>query len=139
MIPMRKNKDRLFTSAVVFLSLLIIASGAMLVKNMQSKIYTYEYDAWSLDNSISDRNYGRLLAQTCQNQAAQAKSDEMMEQCYAVAAYYEAAMKQKAYEAAGNQEKADEYAEIMEEKRGQMGIYEGEADRIDQMLADAVK
>lgn len=106
---------------------------------MQESVYTFEYDAWSLDDSISSRDYARLLSQTYDNEAYQAESDEMMEQCYAVAAYYEAAMKQKAYEAAGDREKADQYAEIMEEKRSQMGIYEDEADRIDQLFADAVK
>lgn len=139
MIPTRNRKSRLFTGAVVFLCLLIIILGFLFVRNVQESVYTFEYDAWSLDGSISSRDYARLLSQTYDNEAYQVESDEMMEQCYAVAAYYEAALKQKAYEAAKDQEKADQYAEIMEEKRTQMGIYEDEADRIDQLLADAVK
>lgn len=104
---------------------LILAGLCVAVVVTAAKVFYEIYDfktvnardeAYLIDN-LKYGKYDNLLRDVYRNEAKCVETTETMEECYAVAHYYEAAVYYKAYLTAGETEKAEEKKAVMEEQK----------------------
>lgn len=113
---------RLVTTIIIvvlaFLTLLFTGMGiAEMIDGMRS--YTVSED--SMIYALQDGRFGDLVSDYHRNMASEAKSTETMEECYAIARYYEAAIDYKLAIQNNNPESLENSQKIMKESAAQMG------------------
>ena len=113
---------RLITTLIIvilaFFTLLFTGMGIVeMIDGMRS--YTVSED--SMIYALQDGRYGDLVSDYHRNMAANAKSTETLEECYAIARYYEAAIDHKLAVQENDQELLETSEKIMKECAAQMG------------------
>ena len=113
---------RLITTLIIvilaFFTLLFTGMGIVeLIDSMRP--YTTSED--SMIYALQDGRYGELVSDYHRNMAANARSTETMEECYAIARYYEAAIDHKLAVQENDQELLETSEKIMKESAAQMG------------------
>ena len=113
---------RLVTAIIIvilaFFTILFTGIGIVeMIDGMRS--YTVSED--SMIYALQDGRYGELVSDYHRNMAANAKSTETMEECYAIARYYEAAIDYKLAAQENDQELLKISEKIMKESAAQMG------------------
>ena len=83
---------------------------------------------------IQQQEYEKCLNYYYANEALGVKPDEDLQECYAVAQYYEAAYQYRVYVDQGKDTQADKAHERMEEAASGMGELAPVRDRIDRIL-----
>lgn len=83
---------------------------------------------------IQQQEYEKCLNYYYANEALGVKPDEDLQECYAVAQYYEAAYQYRVYVEQGKNTQADEARKRMEDAASRMGELAPVRDRIDRIL-----
>ena len=105
---------------VVLAFFTVLFTGTGLVEMMDGmRSYTVSED--SMIYALQDGRYGDLVSDYHRNMAAEAKSTETMEECYAIARYYEAAIDYKLAVQENDSELSENSEKIMKESAAQMG------------------
>ncbi|MBQ9991121.1 MAG: hypothetical protein IJP31_09320 [Lachnospiraceae bacterium] len=123
-------KNLFFNLIIVAMCVLLLISGGFFFLSLHDYMSAYHIEGTSLLYAIQDEDYGRLVELAKRSQAAENEPTKIQEECYAVAAYFEAASYYKAYLLAGENEKAEKKAGIMEEQMEQMGEFSYLAEEI---------
>lgn len=129
-----KIKNIILNIIIAFLCLVFVISSGILVSEVVGYHRNYYPDENSFLYAVQEQDYVRMVDMMHRNLAADVKSNETFEECYAVARYYEAATYFKAYKEAGNDKAAQEKAKIMEEQVLLMGDLTYAAAEIDAKL-----
>ena len=113
---------RLVTTIIIvvlaFFTVLFTGTGLVeMIDGMRS--YTVSED--SMIYALQDGRYGDLVSDYHRNMAAEAKSTETMEECYAIARYYEAAIDYQLAVQENDSELLENSEKIMKESAAQMG------------------
>lgn len=120
--PKNKIKNLIANIVLVVLSIALVVNVAIAIGivNDMNRIYVVdEDDFWYY---ISEGRYTEMVTNTWQNRAYEVDTEgTTLEQCYAVAEYFEAASLYKVAEELGNEEDKAKYKAIMEDKLTHMG------------------
>ena len=113
---------RLVTTIIIvvlaFFTVLFTGTGLVeMIDGMRS--YTVSED--SMIYALQDGRFGDLVSDYHRNMAAEAKSTETMEECYAIARYYEAAIDYQLAVQENDSELLENSEKIMKESAAQMG------------------
>lgn len=96
------------------------------------RVYTVSED--SMLYALEDGRYGDLVADYHRNMVSDADATETMEECYAIARYYEAAIDYKLAVQENNSELLEKSASAMETSAKEMGELSYAKDEIDSLL-----
>lgn len=128
--PKRLCRDALLNVLMVVLCVVLLIQIVFFVVNLADYQKVYTADEASLISMVSDRQYDTLLENVYRNEAYGAQKTGDMEQLYAVAYYYEAAMLYHAHRSAGNDALAGQSYDTMQEYENLMGEYAFARDEI---------
>ena len=112
----RGIKELIANGVMIVLSIALVINICVAISVIGDMNYSWARKEDNFWYSINDGNYAPLLADAWTNRFSDVKETEGLEQCYAVAEYFEAASLYKAADYTGNAEKKEKYAKIMEEK-----------------------
>ena len=112
----RGIKELIANGVMIVLSIALVINVCVAISVIGDMNYSWARKEDNFWYSIDDGNYAPLLADAWTNRFSDVKETKGLEQCYAVAEYFEAASLYKAAEYTGNAEKKEKYAKIMEEK-----------------------
>lgn len=116
----RLRRDILLNAVIVILCLVLLIQAAAFIVNVLDYQQVYTADEASLIGMVSYGDYDTLVENVHRNVAYGAPVTGNMEQLYAVAYYYEAAMRYLAHRNAGNVEQAEQSYEKMQAYEEQM-------------------
>ena len=109
---MSKTFRLVTTIIIVVLAFFTVLFTGMGLVEMIDGMRSYTVSEDSMIYALQDGRYGDLVSDYHRNLAAEAKSTETMEECYAIARYYEAAIDYKL----AVQEKDTELQQTLKEK-----------------------
>lgn len=112
----RGIKDLIANVIMIVLSIGLVINLCLAIGVIGDMNYSWAKDEDSFWYSINDGNYAQLIGNTWTNRFSDIRETDGLEQCYAVAEYFEAASLYKAADYTGDMEKKEKYAKIMEEK-----------------------
>lgn len=118
---MKKKKSSVFTILTIVFSIIFVWTTAFCINTVLQGVKKYIYSESSFLYSIEGEDYARLVDITYQNQMNGADPTDTIEECYAAAKYFEHASYYKAYRENGDEKKAAELWNKMEEQKGLMG------------------
>lgn len=122
LVPQKRGiKEMIANGVLVVLSIGLVINICIAVGVISDMNYSWARDEERFWYSINDGNYAPLIADTWTNRFSDIKETDGLEQCYAVAEYFEAASLYKAADYTGDAEKKEKYAKIMEEKLAYFG------------------
>lgn len=117
LVPQKRGIRELIANGILIaLSMALVVNIIIALNVIGDMNYSYARDEENFWYSINDGNYAPLIADVWTNRFSDIKETDGLEQCYAVAEYFEAASLYKAADYTGNAEKKEKYAKIMEEK-----------------------
>lgn len=118
---MSKTFRLVTTIIIVILAFFTVLFTGMGIVEMIDGMRSYTVSEDSMIYALQDGRYGELVSDYHRNMAANAKSTETMEECYAIARYYEAAIDYKLAVQENNSELLENLEKIMKETAAQMG------------------
>lgn len=129
-----KIKEHIFTIIIGVLCVVLVITtlvvGSEFIEDMENHTYTENDFLYC----IRSEDYYRMTEYMYINEINGAKVTEGMEECYAVAGYFEAASMYKAYAAVGKNAEAEEKEQVMEAQKEKMGELSYVAENIDDYL-----
>lgn len=129
-----KIKNMLSNIVIVALCLVFVVFVFYTVSEFIGYYDSYHPDESDFLYSVQQQEYASMVQMMYRNEAADIKTNNTYEECYAVARYYEAATYYKAYQHVGNNKAAAEKLEIMKEQALQMGELSFAAEDINKKL-----
>ena len=118
---MSKTFRLVTTIIIVILAFFTILFTGMGITEMIDSMQSYTVSEDSMIYALQDGRYGELVSDYHRNMAANAKSTETMEECYAIAKYYEAAIDYKLAVQENDSKLLENSEKIMKETAAQMG------------------
>lgn len=118
---MSKTFRLVTTIIIVVLAFFTVLFTGMGLVEMIDGMRSYTVSEDSMIYALQDGRYGDLVSDYHRNMAAEAKSTETMEECYAIARYYEAAIDYKLAVQENDSELSENSEKIMKESAAQMG------------------
>lgn len=118
---MKTIKEHIFNIIIGILCVVLVITTFVTVGNFLDHMRILTYDEEDFLYCIQSENYCEMVGYMHSNEVNGVKATKDMEECYAVARYYEAASMYKAYKAVGKNAKAEEQEEIMKEQLAMMG------------------
>ena len=118
---MSKTFRLITTIIIVILAFFTILFTGMGITEMIDGMRSYTVSEDSMIYALQDGRYGDLVSDYHRNMAANAKSTETMEECYAIARYYEAAIDYQLAVQENDSELLENSEKIMKESAAQMG------------------
>ena len=118
---MSKTFRLVTTIIIVILAFFTILFTGMGIVEMLDGMRSYTVSEDSMIYALQDGRYGELVSDYHRNMAANAKSTETMEECYAIARYYEAAIDYKLAVQENDSELLENSEKMMKESAAQMG------------------
>ena len=118
---MSKTFRLVTTIIIVILTFFTILFTGMGIVEMIDGMRSYTVSEDSMIYALQDGRYGELVSDYHRNMAANAKSTETMEECYAIARYYEAAIDYKLAVQENDSELLENSEKMMKESAAQMG------------------
>ena len=118
---MSKTFRLVTTIIIVILAFFTVLFTGMGLVEMIDGMRSYTVSEDSMIYALQDGRYGDLVSDYHRNMAAEAKSTETMEECYAIARYYEAAIDYKLAVQENDSELSENSEKIMKESAAQMG------------------
>ena len=133
---MKKKRISISGILIIILSILFVFLLAMGIARLKEEFQGYtSYDEQSFSGDLKYQDYGSILRKTSQNEARGAKSNEILEEYYALARYYEAAVNYRLYTDSRQTEKAAAYKTVMKQKEKEMGQLQSEIPAILDILS----
>lgn len=117
-------------SAILAVVVVLLFVGAGVQIKDTSQGYTVEYDARDYMYSAEYGKYGQLYETAVDDMDKRADYSAEVAEYRALAFYYEQAVLEHAYRAAGDNAKADAFAERMSEYEGQLGSLSSKAEAV---------
>ena len=118
---MSKTFRLVTTIIIVILAFFTILFTGMGIVEMIDGMRSYTVSEDSMIYALQDGRYGELVSDYHRNMAANAKSTETMEECYAIARYYEAAIDYKLAVQENDSKLLENSEKLMKESAAQMG------------------
>ena len=118
---MSKTFRLVTTIIIVVLAFFTVLFTGMGLVEMIDGMRSYTVSEDSMIYALQDGRYGDLVSDYHRNMAAEAKSTETMEECYAIARYYEAGIDYKLAVQENDSELSENSEKIMKEAAAQMG------------------
>ena len=118
---MSKTFRLVTTIIIVILAFFTVLFTGMGLVEMIDGMRSYIVSEDSMIYALQDGRYGDLVSDYHRNMAAEAKSTETMEECYAIARYYEAAIDHQLAVQENDLELLKYSEKIMKESAAQMG------------------
>ena len=118
---MSKTFRLVTTIIIVILAFFTVLFTGMGLVEMIDGMRSYTVSEDSMIYALQDGRYGDLVSDYHRNMAAEAKSTETMEECYAIARYYEAAIDYQLAVQENDSELLENSEKIMKESAAQMG------------------
>ena len=118
---MSKTFRLITTIIIVILAFFTVLFTGMGLVEMIDGMRSYTVSEDSMIYALQDGRYGDLVSDYHRNMAANAKSTETMEECYAIARYYEAAIDYQLAVQENDSELIENSEKIMKESAAQMG------------------
>ena len=118
---MSKTFRLVTTIIIVILAFFTVLFTGMGLVEMIDGMRSYTVSEDSMIYALQDGRYGELVSDYHRNMAANTKSTETMEECYAIARYYEAAIDYKLAVQENDSELLENSEKIMKESAAQMG------------------
>lgn len=124
---MKKKQISISGILIIILSILFVFLLLMGITRLKEEFRGYtKYDEQSFASDLKYQDYVSILRKTAQNEAQGAKSNEILEEYYALGHYYEAAVHYKIYKDSNYTEKAAAYKAVMDEEEKKMGQLQSE-------------
>ena len=131
---MSKTFQRITTFIIIILAFFTILFTGMGIYEMIDSMRVYTVSEDSLVYALEDGHYGELVADYHRNIVSDVEATETMEECYAVARYYEAAIDYKLAIQENDEELRQKSEEIMKASEKEMGQFSYAKDEIDKIL-----
>ena len=126
-IKQTKEKRELFATilngVILVLIVAVLLQTVVLVRLLWREVRGYTYKESTFLYDVEYGQYDRMLEKMYTNESFGVKPTKTMEECYAVARYFEAASYEIACRQDGQIERADQYLKIMEEQEEKMGDF----------------
>ena len=111
-----KFKEWVANGAMIVLSVSLVIIGLVLISEMRYINYSYSYNASDFWYAIEDGRYASIVEYRWQNEYSKEEPEGEMEECYAIADYFEAASLYKVAEVKGDAVASEKYLNVMQEK-----------------------
>ena len=123
---------------VIILAIIVVLVFAMAAYtiNDSSRGYSYDFDARDYLYPAEGGHYGQLYDTTVRDMEKTAEYSSEIEECRALAFYYEQAVLEHAYRVAGDSAKADSFANRMGEYEAQLGSLTKKTDDVRKAVGD---
>lgn len=136
-IKVKKNRSllSLLTRILVVITVIVFLMAGFRIKD-SSRNYSYTYDeddyVWPLRNN----NFGDLYNMAVSDMHRGKKYSKDVEECRALAFYYEQAVLEKAYRDNGYEDKADAFAQRKAEYAAELGSLASKTKDVDAQIGD---
>lgn len=126
---------QIITNIIIgILAVFLVVVIGMSITAISNDLGTYDISEASMIYSLKDNRYSDLVRYYHQNTALNVDSTEIMEECYAVARYYEAAIDYRLAIQERDAELQKSAEEAMEEAADEMGDFSYAKGEIDTLL-----
>lgn len=125
---------------IIALDLVIVAMCVVFVCTAASAVMSFHdaydrgYKSDSLSYRLRDENYAMLAEMTWRNRMHGMGEDVDLQEYYAVADYYEAAIQYRLCLEAGDADRAEAWLAKMNDAERRLGVFSPEKEKLDQML-----
>lgn len=126
--------DKLFRGITIALTALTVIFLLRAGREIFYDSYHYSYDENNLTYAIKDGRYTDLLQFRDKNREENVKATAEMEECYAVADYYQATLLYHTYLETGDTGRQNEARTDMEDAASRMGVFSYCAGEIDALF-----
>lgn len=120
--------------AILVMCLVFVLSVAIAVNNLREYRKGLYYEANSMHYRLEDGNYAKLAEMTWTNRVSGLADGPEYAEYYAVADYYEAAVRYHMCTETGDSAGAEKWQEKMTDAEGRMGTFAWEKEKIDTLL-----
>ncbi|MDE6404568.1 MAG: hypothetical protein K2M20_02815 [Lachnospiraceae bacterium] len=117
------RRNFLLNGIVILLCVILAVQAVTFLREASDYLKVREIDEGTLIQEVNGGHYERLVENVYRNEALGAPVKGDMEQIYAAAYYYEAAMLYNAHQKAGNVRQAEEKYAQMQAYEAQLGEY----------------
>lgn len=132
---MSKRFQLISNIVIGILAFLLALTIFLTVFAVSDELKTYSADEDSLIYSLQDGRYYDLVRNYHRNQALNAKTSKNMEECYAIARYYEAALDYQLALLAEDTAQQKDAEERMSQAANEMGDFSYAKKEIDELLS----
>lgn len=118
---MKVIKEHIFNIIIGILCVVLVSTAWSAGSDFIRYMKGYAYDEEDFLSCIRIEDYSSMVEYLYKNEVNDVKTTAGMEECYAVARYYEAASMYKAYKAVGRNTEAEKKKQVMDEQITEMG------------------
>lgn len=118
---MESKKINIWSVVIVILGIAALLNLVVFGYRLAETQQDYSYGEQMFLNRIEEERYGRLPGMVYSNEARGVQPTEQLEECYAVARYFEAASYYKAAVEMNQTDAAAEYYTVMKEQESKAG------------------
>ncbi len=133
----KKSPVKVLVIIVAIAVILVYISVAMLISDA-AKGRSFDYDARDYLYSAENARYDNLYDTAIYDMERHAAYNDDVQECRALAFYYEQAVLERAYRESGDTAKADEFAERMKEYEAQLGTLSSRTKDVQDLLDRSV-
>ena len=130
----KKSLLKLAVQGLLIITVILFLAAGFRIRTF-SRGYPIRYDARDYVYSVEYNRFDDLYETTISHMERDVIYDEQVTEFRALAFYYEQAVLEKAYEEAGESEKAAAFREKKEEYRKELGSVSSKANAVDELLA----
>ena len=120
--------------AILVMCLVFVLAVTVAVNNFREYSESLYYEANSMYYRLEDGNYAKLAEMTWTNRVSGKADGKEFTEYYAVADYYEAAVRYRICTETGDNAGAEKWQEKMTDAEGRMGMFAWEKEKIDSFL-----
>lgn len=124
----------LILDLAILVMCIVFVSSIISVAASFHEVYDEGYDSEDLYYSLREEKYAQLASQTCESRIYGKGEDAELQEYYAVADYYEAALQYQLCLEVGDADRAGQWLEKMNDAGSRLGVFSAEKEKIDQML-----
>lgn len=133
---MKKKRISISGIIIIILTILFALLLSVGISRLREEFRGYtKYDEQSFAGDLKYQDYVSILRKTSQNEARGAKSNEILEEYYALGHYYEAAVNYKIYTDNKDTDKSATYKAVMDQEEKKMGQLQSEIPAILDVLS----
>lgn len=129
-----RHAGLLILDIAILIMCVVVVSSVISVAVSFHEAYDEGYDSEDLYYSLREEKYAQLADQTSKNRMYGMGEDIDLQEYYAVADYYEAAIQYRLCLEAGDADRAETWLAKMNDAERRLGVFSPEKEKLDQML-----
>lgn len=131
----KKPRLRIVAEILVIVTVIAFISAWLRIDNF-SRGYYYRYNASNYLYDVERNSFGKVYTTAVRDMRREASYDDNVKECRALGFYFEQAALENAYRKAGQEEKANAFADKKKEYEGELGTLSTKIKDVEMIIGD---